>query len=411
MAAGAVKRSSSHLDQSDDAAKKPKVGAPLTLLPTDLLYKVISFSAPPVTDGRLRQTCRVLNRRLEGKNTQVTALKPSPRYPDAPGWFEQRWTDPNPIKCVEKYPKLQELTIPNGSDLEIEALALRLTREGNRNIRKLVLSSHLVSSKALTTLAIRCPHLEYLEASIFFSDDAISVLALRCPGIKTLKLRALSAASIVSIATHCRDLEHVAFIAAFEDTMGDAVSQLIGRCPRLRTLDIPQLPFETFAKIAETAPPDLALECLKISEGCDASIQRLAPKVPQLRSLEIDSKGPTVVADSALHALAIHCPRLESLKLAKSAITDAGLIELAQNCHDLKDLCLAKSPGITDTSILALAKHCPKLKTLVLAQNQPLSDETVNLLLQLCKMLTLVRLNTINEEAQELIEQQTWENI
>lgn len=82
------------------------------------------------------------------------------------------------------------------------------------------------------------------------------------------------------------------------------------------------------------------------------------------------------------------CPRLTSLNLNHcTAITDGGVIAIAQNCPQLTSLNLIGCFKITDVGVIAIAQNCPQLSILQLYGCYNVSDEEVIAIAQNCPQL------------------------
>ena len=85
------------------------------------------------------------------------------------------------------------------------------------------------------------------------------------------------------------------------------------------------------------------------------------------------------ISDSGVIELARNCHALKELDLSNTLVTDASVSAIASNCPMLENLDLAdddlrslptggRVPGlITDKSVIALARHCPRLRVLKLS--------------------------------------------
>ena len=97
------------------------------------------------------------------------------------------------------------------------------------------------------------------------------------------------------------------------------------------------------------------------------------------------AKGLTKLKDEAVKNLAKKCPKLEHVSLhscvvrhnltaassfnnvlifVKKSISDEACVALANNCHELRFLCVSNCISLTDQTLSALGKNCEKLKIL-----------------------------------------------
>ena len=88
------------------------------------------------------------------------------------------------------------------------------------------------------------------------------------------------------------------------------------------------------------------------------------------------------------------CPRLTYLNLNhNTAITDGGVIAIAQNCPQLTSLNLDGCFHITDVGVIAIAQNCPQLSSLGLFECRQMSDEGVIAIAQNCPQLNYLDLS------------------
>lgn len=101
---------------------------------------------------------------------------------------------------------------------------------------------------------------------------------------------------------------------------------------------------------------------------------------------------PTVF-DNVLVELGRFCPKLKELRVEgysctvprttkEQAVTDRGVIAIAEGCPELEVLSLSGCWKVTDSAIRALAFQCRQLKILHLTSCKNLTDIGVTLLLQ-----------------------------
>ncbi|KAI9280154.1 hypothetical protein BC943DRAFT_283619 [Umbelopsis sp. AD052] len=100
----------------------------------------------------------------------------------------------------------------------------------------------------------------------------------------------------------------------------------------------------------------------------DAVIIQISRTHTRLRRLNLQHSGN--ISDSAILALADHCPGLEELVISlphgivqSNKITDKSLKILAQSCSRLKVVLCPGQTRISELTILAFQKYCPQLET------------------------------------------------
>jgi len=103
------------------------------------------------------------------------------------------------------------------------------------------------------------------------------------------------------------------------------------------------------------------LDLYFLSDLTDEGIAALAPGVCAATLMTLNLSFCGQLGDGALKELG-RCSALKSLEVEHcSLITDGGLHELAQGCHDLERLVLDGCAQITDAGISELKKCCPAL--------------------------------------------------
>ena len=112
-----------------------------------------------------------------------------------------------------------------------------------------------------------------------------------------------------------------------------------------------------------------ALTRLVVSAAC-VTLQTTLAHAPQLKVLSCHPTLTGVLDDGDLEFIVRTFPALEVFSTSKAiAITDEGVIRLAESSLPIKDLRLVNTTdevnlGISDASIAAIAEHCPLLERL-----------------------------------------------
>jgi F-box/leucine-rich repeat protein 2/20 len=74
--------------------------------------------------------------------------------------------------------------------------------------------------------------------------------------------------------------------------------------------------------------------------------------------------GCSNITDAALASLAKYCPRIQSLDLTNTQITDEGLARIGAGCRALKKLICWSCEAITDEGVSKVAAGCSSLENL-----------------------------------------------
>ena len=100
------------------------------------------------------------------------------------------------------------------------------------------------------------------------------------------------------------------------------------------------------------------------SSATDADVIRVAKKWNSSVQT-ICLKSCRHITDTAIVALAEHCPNLQNINLyGCKHITDTAIVALAEHCPILHTIRLNHCNQFTDTAIVALAEHCPDIHTI-----------------------------------------------
>lgn len=251
----------------------------------------------------------------------------------------------------------------------------------------------------------------YLVECRHLTDDVLEFVSNQCPNLKKLQLCGcvnISDEGMLNIARHCRKLTKLGIaktkvtdrslniliqnnpclISLELSTQACTANTFteLGNCQSLRKLQVYETPEDVLVKHTGILLDDCMLEALGKScprlthlvliydnvEVFDSSFRQLARGCPMLENLEIDScpavgdlgitalvengllehlhLGESLVSDETLRAVAIHLPKIRSLKLEYADVTDNGVFYLVGRCKFLEELSLgAKIPGnLTD---------------------------------------------------------------
>jgi hypothetical protein len=107
----------------------------------------------------------------------------------------------------------------------------------------------------------------------------------------------------------------------------------------------------------------------------DDDLSRLAEDARQLAlgSIKLEH-GPISFSEHSAHAIAAACPRLTTLSIGDSSVTDGGLAEMTSRCPAISTVALRHCHAITDVGVYAIAQGCPQLTTLQVHNLEKITD-------------------------------------
>lgn len=97
----------------------------------------------------------------------------------------------------------------------------------------------------------------------------------------------------------------------------------------------------------------------------DDGVIALARNCRQLRDLNLG--GCTLVTDASLQSLGEHASLLSSINFSRANVTDIGVIRLAQGvcANSLQEIHMDGCHQLTDDAIEALTYFCPSIRILI----------------------------------------------
>jgi hypothetical protein len=308
------------------------------------------------------------------------------------------------------------------------ASALAIAR-GCPNLQALEISHTDPGIDALTVFASHCPDLGHFcsldtLAGSNITNTALATLASNCPALTTLwnvswgvtdeavvhaaeswlsrlqrvSLRGLEPflgggdgdgeetetggpESVVSVYHHTlilamallRDVRALS-LSMFHELGSEQLQVLASRCTKLQSLHLP----------GEQFFPDQ-------HDFGDAVIAIVA-RNPLLETISVP--GKKWLRDDVMTAVAASCPLLHELRAqtGPTALTDAGLVALAQGCRKLTAACELSGTELTDVSVLALAEYCPDLTIVNLVHSPQVTEAALTVLVQSCRKLRSLQL-------------------
>jgi len=231
-----------------------------------------------------------------------------------------------------------------------------------------------LSDVALLAIAQHLPKLEHLRMSTapLISDVGVVALAQNCAALKTLDLSdtKITDAALSALANDCHKLQNLD-LSCCSNVSDTGVITLAQKCSPLKKLNLNST-LVTDAGVSAVAKNCTNLEDLNLSSDpidagnriTDVALRAIAQHLPTLQLLHLG--WCSGISDSGVIELARNCHALKELDLGNTLVTDAGVSAIASNCPMLEDLDLTTDNArlLTDKSVIALARHCPRLRVL-----------------------------------------------
>lgn len=277
--------------------------------------------------------------------------------------------------------------------------------EGCRSITLQGIAKMVKICPKIHTLDLRGTHFEFGGVT----DDMLVTIGSHLPHLRHLRIwnAVITDKGLVEFGSLAPQLEELDIWNA-RKVSEDGIRAIVKGCPNLRELNLSHLSLLTNSAVQFIASEAKQLEVLNISrtganrllEGVDAlakgqllfflsfsssgvcnlkalklryyynmkseAIVSLAKHLTRLE--EIDIGGGNYVDDTAVSALATHCPNMKVLDLWASDVTNEGLEVIGKHCVQLRKLELWDCSVITDTGVKALTESvaAPHLEKLIL---------------------------------------------
>lgn len=218
----------------------------------------------------------------------------------------------------------------------------------------------------------------HLEASKDLSVKDLCALIYNCPALSALDLSDYSMASnnlLIKIANNSRKLTSICLSEQSPPITDRGIRVLAKRCKKLQTLSLP------LSQITDKGLRELGRNCKKLQtlnlygadNITDAGLTEIATECKDLQSINL--YGCTSITDRGGVAIAHNCSRLKRLDLSLTQIKDRTLIELANNCRDIRYLKLVACFEITDQGLEPILDNCKSLKFLDLFDCHFISED------------------------------------
>ena len=244
----------------------------------------------------------------------------------------------------------------------------------SRNVNKLCLvECQSLTDELLGYVSTHCPNLKKLQlcGCTRISDKGMSRIARRCKqltkvGIAKTKVTDRSLNTLIENNSHLTSLE-VSTQACTSETF-----KRLAVCKSLRKLKVYETPEEVLVKRSRIFLNDEMLTA--VGRSC-SSLTHLV--------LAYDYVETT---DKSMRELAMGCSALENFEVdCCPEVGDIGIIALVENCPGLEHLHLGESRA-TDATVRAIATYLPKIRSLKLGHSD-VTDNGVFCLMGRCKFL------------------------
>lgn len=325
-------------------------------------------------------------------------------------------------KAQDKLSFMGVFSISQGKPLTVNILRAILERCG-KSLRWLDLAtaSHMLDHKAVKAIGMRCPNLEYLDASgVQLTNSCLHQLANRCPKLKTVLLKDCSDVrekGLKRLLRRCKSLERLDLTDMFEFS-GECFNVEGLQLRHLSLRDCSGLTMKGICRIATmcSALTHLVLqECFKLMDvdllvlcknltalkvlGLARSLLHATSKgigdaIAYLRHLEeLDLSRNRSVSDVSLATISTSCLKLRCLDLTncENGITDAAMVHVAK-LLELRHLKINNVRKLTDSGVSSLSCQ-GHLITLEARGCELLTDRAVLALVELCRELLLLDLS------------------
>jgi hypothetical protein len=253
------------------------------------------------------------------------------------------------------------------------------------------------TAEILDVLATTCPQL----CSVMIwrdgvTDDSVGRIAAGCTDLVHITCKAttlLTDTSLAALGTHCAKLESVLLVCIENESDAGhcgitdvGVTALVKGCGDLTELSL----VDGIVAVSDEGLQAIAAHCPKLrvcrmgtpfEPLCytDVGVASLAQGCPRLETISF--AGPTHLTDASLDAIATWCPRLTSLCVHASAVTDIGVLAVLRACPELAHVDLSET-AISDGLVTQLVAQCGKLESLTCIRCNRLTDASITFLVQ-----------------------------
>lgn len=129
------------------------------------------------------------------------------------------------------------------------------------------------------------------------------------------------------------------------------------------------------------------LSMLVVQDDAIATLVERCPKIVSAKFV-----GCMFLTNQAVLALAEGLPNLTTVSISSGSVLDSGVIALARNCPQLKNVDFSLNPFLTDKCVIELSERCPRLVSFGFANCTSLSDRGLTALAQRCPRLEMINI-------------------
>lgn len=307
---------------------------------------------------------------------------------------------------IKLHEKLFASSFQDCGDLEIEVDSFRWMKQRNIYLRSMTFCREVVECDLKPTKSqFRMTTTLKLRDCVGISDDFLISIAESCTNLITLDLAGclnITGSGLVALSEHAKRLQCL-----------DISNTVVSACSLLNLFSTSWHELESFS----CSSCDFA--CSACECGTDGAISALSAACPKLHTIDLCSTDITDIAvraiaqhcsqllnlnidncmsltNTSLNSLAQHSTRLQTLHLARNEdFTDEAMVEVSTRCTDLQVLCIADCYNISDISLVSLASSCRHLVDLDL-QYTALTDNTLNALADFSTQLRNLNISQCN---------------
>jgi hypothetical protein len=258
----------------------------------------------------------------------------------------------------------------------------------------IAVGGYTCSVSAMFALSRSCTKLKKVQlSSINVNEECLTALVRSNPDLVSFTAHCAGATNrlIRELASSCAGLVEVSLGSV---SVTDAtIHFLLKQCKNLRVLALRGCPVDDSTEGPEftihASMRELYLTNVDIDDG---EILGLLQVCPGLTHLELRECSRLEQID-ALH-IGSHCPGLQELCLHDnpSVLNDAELIEISENCRDLRKLEIPESSDVSDESLIRVVMQCLLLSELDITGCMDVTDRSLSVLAEHARGLKVLEM-------------------
>ena len=283
------------------------------------------------------------------------------------------WLDPLTIRLLDSAITCDDCSLipPLASSLTMKWLGCLKSTVGANCLSDFPYDDSSIAWLSLRGVAVSSIVLE----SDAIDDDFFEGVCL--PSLETLKLKycsELSDAVIVNIVT-TSPLLSILELGGCDNITDIALNSISQHCHKLKNIGLGSSSGITSKAI------------MKLTRGC-----------PLLQSISFSSCS--LVTDKTAKAISKYLPGLLHIDLSYNSVSDVGVIFLANGCHLLQSIIMEDS-AVSNASLIAIGQNCPHLQNVNFSGGEGITDIGVSALVLGCTMLESITLTDCHEMTSE----------